>query len=164
MLKKYWFNIVFLISIIAISSALVAEIFFYLEPCRMCLKQREPYYAIILVFLIFTIFKLKNKFWFYGFIQIISIYGLFYSIWHVGIENNILEGPSECSAGLEISNDVSSLKEQIITKTVISCDEIIWSIFGLSAATINSLLLILIFIINIIYLKNEYSSQKKENG
>ena len=47
---------------------------------------------------------------------------------------------------------------------VINCEDIAWSIFGLSAATINSLLLFLIFILNAIYLWNNYGEKKENNN
>lgn len=156
MLQKYWFYLVTLFSVVAIASALIAEYYFDLQPCAMCLKQREPYYLIIAGFFLVMILKWQDKIWFYVGVQIVSIYGLFYSLWHVGIENKILAGPSSCSGGLNISTNTSSLKEQIISKAVINCEEVAWSIFGLSAATMNSLLLFLIFIINAIYIANIY--------
>ena len=154
MLQKYWFYLVTLFSVVAIASALIAEYYFDLQPCAMCLKQRDPYYIIIAGFILVMILKGQDKIWFYVGVQIVSIYGLFYSLWHVGIENKILAGPSSCSGGLNISTNTSSLKEQIISKAVINCEELAWSIFGLSAATMNSLLLFLIFIINAIYIAN----------
>ena len=160
MLQKYWFYLVTLFSVIALASALIAEYYFDLQPCEMCLKQREPYYIIIAGFILVMILKWQDKIWFYVGVQIVSIYGLFYSLWHVGIENKILAGPSSCSGGLNISTNTSSLKEQIISKAVINCEEVAWSIFGLSAATMNSLLLFLIFIINAIYILNIYDSKK----
>ena len=164
MLQKYWFYIVSLLSAIALASALIAEYYFDLQPCEMCLKQREPYYIIIAGFILVMILKWQDKIWFYVGVQIVSIYGLFYSLWHVGIENKILAGPSSCSGGLNISTNTSSLKEQIISKAVINCEEVAWSIFGLSAATMNSLLLFLIFIINAIYIANNYGSKKEKNS
>ena len=160
MLQKYWFYLVTLFSVVALASALIAEYYFNLQPCAMCLKQREPYYIIIAGFILVMILKWQDKIWFYVGVQIVSIYGLFYSLWHVGIENKILAGPSSCSGGLNISTNTSSLKEQIISKAVINCEEVAWSIFGLSAATMNSLLLFLIFIINAIYIFNIYDSKK----
>ena len=130
----------------------------------MCLKQRDPYYIIIAGFVLAMILKWQDKIWFYVGVQIVSIYGLFYSLWHVGIENKILDGPSSCSGGLNISTNTSSLKEQIISKAVINCEEVAWSIFGLSAATMNSLLLFLIFIINAIYIVNIYGIKKEKNS
>ena len=106
--------------------------------------------------------KWQKRIWFFIGVQLVSVYGLFYSIWHVGIENQLLSGPAGCSSGLNMTKDVLSLKEQILSKPVISCEDIAWSIFGLSAATINSLLLFLIFILNAIYLLKNYGA-KKEN-
>ena len=50
------------------------------------------------------------------------------------------------------SENASDLKAQILSKQVISCDEVIWSFFGISAASINTLVLLVIFIFNAIYL------------
>jgi disulfide bond formation protein DsbB len=50
MLKKYWFYIIGILSFIALGSAFIAEFYFDLAPCEMCLKQREPYYVIIISF------------------------------------------------------------------------------------------------------------------
>ena len=164
MLQKYWFYIVTLFSFIALASALIAEFYFNLAPCEMCLKQREPYYIIILGSIFIAILRWQEHVWFYIGVQIISIYGLFYSVWHVGIENQLLSGPAGCSSGLNMTNNVSSLKEQILSKPVINCEDIAWSIFGLSAATINSILLFLIFILNAIYLRNNYGKKKEKNN
>ena len=164
MLKKYWFYIVSFLSITALGSAFIAEFYFKLAPCEMCLKQREPYYVIILGSILVIILKWQHRIWFYFGIQLMSIYGLFYSIWHVGIENKLLSGPSNCSSGLDVTNNILNLKEQILSKPVINCEDVAWSIFGFSAATINSFLLILIFILNAIYLKDYYVSKKEVNN
>ncbi len=163
MIFRNWAKLLFVISFISISSALIAEYFFNLQPCELCLKQRHPYY-LILVCLVF-IFLLKNliKFWFYIVIQFASVYGLFYSIWHVGVENEILKGPAGCSAMLTSSESASDLKAQILSKQVISCDEVIWSFFGISAASINTLVLLVIFIFNAIYLYRKNGFKKEKN-
>ena len=160
MVFRYWFWVIGILSIVAISSALIAEYIFNLEPCSMCLKQRHPYYFILILFVLFIVIQKFSSIWFYFGVQLASVYGLFYSIWHVGIEQNILSGPVSCSGGLNISESVENLKEQIIRKTVISCDDVVWSFFGISAATINTFLLVLIFIINAIYIQKYYASKK----
>jgi len=164
MLKKYWFYLVTLFSFIALTSAFIAESYFNLEPCEMCLKQREPYYVIILGFILIAILRWQERIWFYFGVQLISVYGLFYSVWHIGIENKLLSGPAGCASELNSTNNISNLKEQILSKPVINCEDIAWSIFGFSAATINSLLLLLIFILNAIYLWNKYDSKKEKNN
>ena len=162
MLQKYWIYLVTIFSVIALASALIAEFYFDIAPCEMCLRQREPYYIIILGFIFIAILKWQEHIWFYLGVQLISIYGLFYAVWHVGIENQLLSGPAGCSSGLNMTNNASKLKEQILSKPVINCEDIAWSIFGLSAATINSLLLFLIFILNAIYLWKNYGAKKEK--
>ena len=160
MILRYWFWITSILSLLAISSALIAEYSFDLEPCSMCLKQRHPYYFILVIFVLFVVIYKFPRIWFYLGVQLACIYGLFYSIWHVGIEKKILPGPTSCSGELNFSNSAENLKEQIIGKAVINCEDVIWSFIGVSAATINTLLLLLIFIVNAIYLKKYYASKK----
>ena len=109
------------------------------------------------------LFKNLNKIWLYLVIQFASVYGLFYSIWHVGVENKILKGPAGCSAMLTNSENTTDLKAQILSKQVISCDEVIWSFFGISAASINTLVLLVIFIFNAIYLYRNNGFKKEKN-
>ena len=61
------------------------------------------------------------------------------------------------------SESASDLKAHILSKQVISCDEVIWSFFGISAASINTLVLLVIFILNAIYLFRYYGSKKEKN-
>ena len=163
MIIRNWPTLLFVISFISISSALIAEYFFNLQPCELCLKQRHPYY-LILASLVFVFFiKNLNKVMFYLLFQLAAVYGIFYSIWHVGVENKILKGPSGCSVMLSNSENASDLKAQILSKQVISCDEVIWSFFGISAASINTLVLLVIFILNAIYLFKNYGTKKEKN-
>ena len=82
---------------------------------------------MILISIFIFLVPISYKFLGYLLIQLSAIYGLFYAIWHVGVENNLLSGPSGCSASLDITENVSDLKQQILSKQVISCDEVIWS-------------------------------------
>ena len=163
MIIRNWAKFLFVISFISISSALVAEFFFNLQPCELCLKQRHPYYLILICLVFIFLLKNSNKIWLYSVIQFASVYGLFYSIWHVGVENKILKGPAGCSAMLTNSENTTDLKAQILSKQVISCDEVIWSFFGISAASINTLVLLVIFIFNAIYLYRNNGFKKEKN-
>ena len=92
-------------------------------------------------------------------IQLGSIYGIFYSLWHVGVENKVLDGPAGCSAHLLNYSSTSDLKEQILNSQVVSCDEVIWSFFGISAASINTLVLLFIFVMNALYIYKYYGKK-----
>ena len=163
MIIRNWTKLLFVISFVSILSALVAEYFFNLQPCELCLKQRHPYYLILICLVFIFLLKNLNKIWLYIIIQLASVYGLYYSIWHVGVENEILKGPAGCSAMLISSESAADLKAQILSKQVISCDEVIWSFFGISAASINTLVLLVIFIFNAIYLYRNNGFKKEKN-
>ncbi len=161
MILKHWNYFLLLISSVSILSALIAEYFFNLQPCELCLKQRHPYYFIIGLIIINFFTPISYKIYLFLLIQLSSLYGLFYAIWHLGVENKILKGPSGCSAGLDMSSNTIDLKEQILSKQVISCDEVVWSFFGFSAASINTIILLVIFILNAIYIYNNYGTKKE---
>ena len=163
MIIRNWSILLFIISFISISSALIAEYIFNLQPCELCLKQRHPYYLILICLILIFVLKNLNKIWLFLVIQFASVYGLFYSIWHVGVENKILKGPAGCSAMLTNSENTLDLKAQILSKKVINCDEIIWSFFGVSAASINTIVLLVIFIFNAIYFYKYYGFKKEKN-
>jgi len=159
---RYWIGILFSISLLAIGSALIAEHLYDLVPCEMCLKQRYPYYAIIIMVILFYLLRKSKSIWLYLLTHATILYGLFYAIWHAGIEQKILPGPASCSGILDQTNSVESLKQQIENQPIINCGDITWTIMGLSAATINSLIFLLIFTINTIFIfKNFYA--KKTN-
>ena len=158
-IKKYWVVIVLIISVIAISIALIAEYFFEILPCEMCLYQRYPYYFIIIFSLVYFFTKKTPLAWYYWIINFSFIIGLFISLWHVGIEQKILPGLSGCSNIIEKTSSLKNLKEQIINQSIINCNEITWSFIGISMATYNSLLLILLLLLNIKFtLENSYKN------
>ena len=156
-----WLNILFILSIMAITSALVAEFFFDLAPCKMCLKQRHPYYVIIFLVILFYIFRKTKNIWLFIISQIALLYGFFYAFWHVGIEQKILPGPVSCSGTLSQTNSIQNLKQQITNQAIVNCSEITWAVFGLSAATLNALLLLFFLIFNTIFIVQYFYGTKK---
>ena len=159
---RYWGIIFFFLCVVAISSALIAEYFFHILPCQMCLNQRYPYYFIISIFIVFYFITKIPKIWLYVLSELAVLYGLFYSVWHVGIEQNLLTGPSSCFEKLEEGISVSDLKEQIFNQPIISCNEVSWSMLSLSAATLNSLLLFLLLLFNTIFISRIYKDDQKK--
>ena len=165
-MKKFlnnWIFIVFLISLIAITSALIAEHIFGFSPCKLCIKQRYGYYVIITLITLFYLFRFKKNIFLAILIEFSIFYGLFYSLWHLGIEQKILTGPKSCAGMILNSDSIENLKNQILNQPIINCSEITWIMFGLSAATINSLVLILILFFNTMYIKSNLYDSEKNN-
>ena len=160
---RYWGVIIFCLCVAAISIALIAEYIFNILPCKMCLYQRYPYYFIISIFIIFYLLRKTSNLWLYILVELSVLYGLFYSIWHVGIEQNLLTGPSSCSDKLIETNSIDNLKEQILNQAIVSCNEVTWSILGLSAAKLNFLLMFLFLLFNTMFIIKVYYGKEKNN-
>ena len=157
-----WNIIIFLISIFAVITAFIAEYGFNLFPCEMCLKQRYPYYFIIIIFIFFYFINKKYLFWFNILGELALFYGLFYSAWHVGIEQKIFEVSTTCSYNLSNNSSAENLKQQILNQDIVSCGEISWTIFGFSAATLNMLLIVFLLFFNTIIIYKHFNEKEKK--
>ncbi len=59
---------------------------------------------------------------------------------HVGVEQQWWAGPSACSGGGFDTTDIDALREAIMAAPVIRCDDVAWSLFGISMAGYNIVL------------------------
>jgi disulfide bond formation protein DsbB len=112
-----------------------------LLPCTMCYWQRIPHGLVIalaaVTLLPFTPLNPKAMLLFLG---IILAIGGGIAAWHGGVELGILPGPTACSGGIALDGSPSALLDQLLAAPVIRCDEVPWSLFGLSMANWNMLI------------------------
>ena len=149
MKNKTALNIILFISIIALSSAYFIEYILNYKPCNLCLIERLPYFlAVIIIFLGISL----NRFEKIIFISLGLIFtsATILSLYHVGIEKGFFEESLVCVSNNEINilNKEDLLKE--FQKTVVSCKDVEFTLFGLSLATING---IISFILSVITFK-----------
>ena len=149
MKNKTALNIILFISIIALSFAYFVEYVLNYKPCNLCLIERLPYFlAIIIIFLGISL----NRFEKIIFISLGLIFtsATILSLYHVGIEKGFFEESLVCVSNNQINilNKEDLLKE--FQKTVVSCKDVEFTLFGLSLATING---IISFILSVITFK-----------
>ena len=150
-IKNFYLTIL-LISIITIISAIYVEYIIGAKPCKLCLYQRFPY--ILSIFLSFFAYNFQNKrFWIYLIIFNFLI-SFFLSSYHVGIENNIFPEFSGCTV-----ENLSVVDKELLLETLNditpNCKDVTFTIIGLSLATINAIISLLIIVISITILKYE---------
>ncbi len=150
-IKKFYL-LIFLISIISLLGAVFIENVLEQSPCRLCLYQRIPY--LISIFICFFGFNYyKNFLWMY-LLLILFIISAILSGYHVGIENSIFEEFSGCtSENINITNKLDLLNN--LKKTMPSCKNVDFKLFGLSLATINLIISLIISAISITIIKYE---------
>lgn len=136
-LNKAELTLILTFSVFALISAFFIEYVLGHEPCNLCLLQRLPYLGVILAFLlIFFIDKFERKFFFIA--SLFFLISLILSIYHVGIEQGIIQESFVCS----LEQNINSLSKEDILKSLknkpVSCKDVNFTIFGLSLATINT--------------------------
>ena len=149
---KKFYSFVLFICIISLISAVYIEYIMEQRPCKLCIYQRLPYlFAIFICFFGYNFSK--NFLWVY--LLIITFFiSTILSGYHVGIENNIFSEFSGCTSNSLNITDKSKILESL-SNNMPGCKEINFRVFGLSLATINFMISIIISFITILIIKNE---------
>ena len=153
-----YLKIIFLISLISITSAYFIEHVLRHQPCNLCLVERIPYVlALILIILNYTL--IKNERFIILLLILIFIFSLIISFYHFGIEQGFFKESAIC--GLKNASDLISKAEilkQLQTITI-SCKDVTFRIFGLSLTSINIFISVVIITI-LIKTYNKYEKIK----
>ena len=141
-----YFIYIFVINLFVVSSALFIEYILKVKPCALCIYQRYPYYLILLFSALFF-FKNNWKNQLIILIIITSIVGFFLATYHVGIEYGLINELSSCKTevGKNISKDI--LLKELQSKLALSCKEVDFKLFGLSLASINMIMSLILTIL-----------------
>ena len=137
--NKIFNNLILLFSIFALLCAYFIQYFLGHEPCNLCLIERIPYFAaLILISLMFIINKYEKKILIV--VGIFFIFGAIVSFYHVGIEQGIFNETLLCDLGKSIKDPTSAELLKELQKKTISCKDVTFSFPGVSLATFNTLI------------------------
>jgi len=143
--------LIFILAIISLTiiSALIIQYWLGHEPCKLCIYERIPYFLSILLLIKILLFKKYEKITLF-ILFLIFIASAVLAFYHFGIEQGFFSESFVCKAG-DLSGTLS--KEQLLeqlNKNSISCKDVSFKVLGLSLATINTILSI---ILSVIFLK-----------
>ena len=141
-------NLILIFSIFALSAAYFIQYILGHKPCNLCLIERLPYIFAIIIISLGLILKKFEK------IIIITLFLIFVaatiiSFYHFGIEQGFFKESFVCNLDDNIAN---LSKEDLIKKLQeqpISCKDVSFRIFGLSLATINTIISLILSVITI---------------
>ena len=144
------------VSLITLIIVFILEYIFKLIPCDMCLVERYPYYALILLSLIAMYLMKTEKVRLRKIIDYLSvitiIFGFFYTLRHVGVERGIIKLNTGCSNALVNTSDKLALLEELNQAALVRCDEATYLFNFISIAESNLILMTLLLFINIYFL------------
>ena len=131
-------NLILIFSVFSILFAFYVEHVLGHKPCNLCLLQRLPYIATIILIVLVMILKNLEKMSFM-LLSIIFLAGSLLAIYHVGIERGLISESFVCGNNIDASiTDKSEILKQLQNNKAISCKDVTFAIFGISLATINT--------------------------
>ena len=143
--KKLLFSILAFIFFV-LGSAFVIEHGLGHQPCKLCFYERIPYFLSIFLIGKILFFQKYDKVALL-ILSLIFITSAILASYHFGIEQGFFEDPSVCTDKnlKEVLTKDELLKQ--LSKNSISCKDVSFQIFGLSLATINTILSIILSVI-----------------
>ena len=146
--RKTILHLILLFSVFAVSAAYFIEYILGHQPCNLCLIERIPYIISIILLLLF-IFIQKFERFFLIILSITFIIAFIISFYHFGVEQGFIKESLVCDLN---SNNTDLTKEALLNQlkeVTVSCKDITFKILGLSLATINIFISLIIVTITI---------------
>ncbi len=156
-IKYQWsLKLILFFSIFALISAYFIQYILGHQPCNLCLIERVPYISAVIIVLLCFILKKFEKISLI-FLSLIFFLATMVSFYHFGIEQGFIKESLVCdlAAGEKILNPEELLKK--LKEKTISCKDVTFKIFGLSLATIN---IVISLILSIITMKHFINYEK----
>ena len=110
-----------------------------LEPCPLCIWQRWPHAAIVLLAAASLGLRGPAAAVAAGLAGLAALAGAGLAGFHAGVEQHWWAGLAACGGGPP-AETVEELRERLLNAAPVRCDEAAWSFLGLSMAAWNGLL------------------------
>ena len=146
--NKTTLNLILLFSIFALTTAYFIEYVLGHKPCNLCLIERLPYILTIIIISLGLILKKFEK-TIIIFLILIFVVATIISFYHFGIEKGFFEESLVCKLDNNITNLSKDDLLKELQKETISCKDVSFRIFGFSLATINTIISLILSVINI---------------
>jgi disulfide bond formation protein DsbB len=111
-------------------------------PCELCLKERIPYYAGIVLAAFAALLSVSGRTRFlpavFAGLAVIFAAGAALGVYHSGVEWGFWPGPSDCTGAFDRAGSVNDFLKQLQSVKVARCDVVSLRVFGLSLAVWNA--------------------------
>jgi disulfide bond formation protein DsbB len=130
--------IILLAAVVVIGTALFSQYWGGLQPCELCLMERWPYYAAIVIAFLALVFPAPG--WSRAALLLVAVLfvvsaGL--GFYHAGVEYHWFRGPTACTNNGGVPQTLEQLKQMLARTQVVMCDQVQWSLGGISLAGWN---------------------------
>jgi disulfide bond formation protein DsbB len=140
---------VLIASLAVVGAALLSQYWGGLRPCELCLYERWPYYAVAVLSLVALVAGRRGSSRAALVLAaLVFVAGAALAFYHVGVEQHWFAGPTACTGPDFKADSVEALRLQLLATPPVRCDQIQWSLFGVSMAGLNLLASILLALLS----------------
>ena len=129
--------IVLAASVAVVGGALLFQYVGGLQPCELCLAERWPYYGAIAITVVALVTGARGAVWWVGLLALIFLGSAALGGYHVGVEQHWIAGPTACTGGASGAKTPEELMKFLSEQQAVRCDEVQWTLAGLSLAGWN---------------------------
>ncbi|MGH6948478.1 MAG: disulfide bond formation protein B [Kiloniellales bacterium] len=128
------------IGLAALAIALASQYWGGLQPCVLCIYQRYAYAVAIALGLVALVLPERLVRCGLLLVALTFLGGAAIAGYHIGVEQGWWQGTTACS-GPELGSSASpeDLVREMLETPIVRCDEVSWSLFGISMAGYNFL-------------------------
>ena len=146
--NKTTLNLILLFSIFVLLAAYFIQYVLGHQPCNLCLIERIPYILTIIIITLILIFKKFEKI-FLLLLTLIFVAATLISFYHFGIEQGFIKESLVCDLESQTNSFTKEdLLKELKTKTI-SCKDVTFKIIGLSLASINIIISLILSVITL---------------
>ena len=144
--NKTILNLILLFSVFALIAAYFIQYVLKHEPCNLCLIERMPYFFSIII-IIFCLFTEKFEKLSLIILSLIFFSATLIAFYHFGIEQGFIKESIVCN----LNDENNSLSKEALLNQLkempLSCKDVTFKIFGLSLATFNVFITLILGVI-----------------
>ena len=125
-------------AVAVIGAALLSQYWGGLQPCELCLMERWPYYAAIVIAVLALAVPMAG--WprtALLLLTLVFVASAALGVYHVGVEQHWFPGPTACTSNGRAPQTLAELKQMLARTQVVMCDQVQWSLGGISLAGWN---------------------------
>ena len=131
---------VLIASALVLGTALLSQYWGGLAPCELCLLQRWPWAAAIVISLVVVLVGERARLdWVALALGLVFAVSVVFAFYHLGVEQHWFAGPSACTAAPSGAVSLEQMKQRILGTAPVLCDRPAWTLFGVSLAGWNLL-------------------------
>ncbi len=144
--SRSFLSFLILFSVGVLGLAYILEHYYGFQPCQMCLYEQKIFMVTGALSLL-SLLLLPVRWQYYAVIVLGFVFlgGTLIAGYHVAIQQHWVDLPAFCSSqDFSAFDSVEALKEQMLKTPLVRCDQITWSLFGLSLAAYNIIICLIL--------------------